>query len=79
MNLATAAVIGLLAGFALDYGAMFRLYLCSLGAYGFLFMVIACRRGSAPTRLDLLALKWGFLVLFTIGLPLSLLLKDLWD
>ena len=71
VSLFTAAVIGVLGGFVGDFGAVFRLCLCTVGAYACLLSVIAVRRGKSPSKVDLLALKWGFLVRFTLGIPIS--------
>ncbi len=66
-GLGWAALFGFWSGTILDMGALSTICEGTLITYGALFLLIAVRRPKQPTRGDLLMLKWGFPILYFVG------------
>jgi hypothetical protein len=66
----SAMVFMVLPILALDMGQCLTVYICALAAYLALLPIILLRHRSTPTKFDLLAIKWAFVILFLFGILL---------
>jgi hypothetical protein len=62
----TVILLGVTA-LTLDMGQLFRVAAISVLAQAILILLIALRRTTAPTRMDLIVVKWGLLAWFAIA------------
>ena len=67
----SAILLLLLPALALDMGECAIAYLQALAIYLSLVLIVLFRRSSSPTKFDLFALKWGFVILFFLCIALS--------
>ena len=58
------AVWGVLSGLTLDMGEVSAVWRYSVVVYTLTCLLVLMRRPATPTALDLLALKWGFPLLY---------------
>src|SRR5438067_13644423 len=68
--LASAMLLGPLSSLVSDQGECITSYLYSLAVYVGLLVMVLFRRPSAPTKLDLIVIKWGLVLLFLLGLAI---------
>ncbi len=67
-------VIGVLALIAIDGGFLFELWWRPMAAYWGCFIVMVLRRPNTPTKLDLILVKWGFVLLIPCTFIFSVLI-----
>ncbi len=67
-------IIGLFAAIAIDGGLLFELWWRPMAAYWGCFIVMVLRRPNTPTNLDLILVKWGFVLLIPCTFILSVLI-----
>ena len=67
-------VIGVPAAIAIDGGLLFELWWRPMAAYYGCFIVMVFRRPNAPTKLDLILVKWGFVLLIPCTFIFSVLI-----
>jgi hypothetical protein len=74
---AWVAFLALWCGFVLDMGESLYAFLCSLGGYAALLLLIILRRPTTPTKLDLLLVAWALPILFFAGTVLLPAVQEL--
>ena len=54
-----------------DFGQTFQIWAITMAAYWVGVIVIAMRRPTDPTRLDIFLVQWSFPFLFILAIPLT--------
>ncbi len=67
-------VTGLLAAIAIHGGLLFELWWRPMAAYWGCFIVMVFRRPNTPTKLDLILVEWGFVLLIPCTFIFSVLI-----
>ncbi len=72
-SFALQVLFALLGSIIIDNGFCARAVIISIAAYWAGFLLIAIRRPRTPTKWDLLIVRWGFLVILFVAVPVATL------